>query len=240
MSAVSPGPPPHGDAEYASRLKAFWAVSPWTQRLTAAQRQRVEADTVIRQIPKGGYICRKGERVDYWMGVIDGLGKMTNTSANGKVTTFTGLTTGSWFGEGSLLKDEVRRYDIIALRDSEVACMPRATFIWLLDVSIDFNRFLLMQLNERLSLFIGMVEYDRLLGPDGRVAHCLAALFNPMLAPGIRPLIKISQEEIGHLAGLSRQRVNHSLKVLEEAGLVRLEYGGVTVLNLDGLKKFGE
>jgi len=104
----------------------------------------------------------------------------------------------------------------------------------------NFNRALLVQLNERLGFFIGMVEYDRLLGPDARVAHCLAALFNPTLTPGIRPLVKISQEEIGHLAGLSRQRVNHSLKLLEEAGLVQLEYGGITVLDLAGLKKFGE
>lgn len=223
-----------------SRLGELLALSPWAQALTPEQRRRVESDTVVRQVSKGGYICHKGESVDHWIGVIDGLGKMTNTAANGKVTTFTGVTTGSWFGEGSLLKNEPRRYDIVALRDSEVAYMPRATFIWLLDGSIEFNRFLLMQLNERLGLFIGMVEYDRLLRPDGRVAHCLATLFNPTLAPGIRPLIKISQEEIGHLAGLSRQRVNHSLKVLEEAGLVRLEYGGITVLNLQGLKKFGE
>lgn len=223
-----------------SRLKEFLDVSLWTRTLTADQRHRVEAETVIRRIPRGGYVCRKGERVDFWMGVVEGLGKMTNTSATGKVTTFTGVATGSWFGEGSLFKDELRRYDVIALRDSEVAYMPRATFMWLLDVSIEFNRFLLMQLNERLGFFIGLVEYDRLLGPDSRVAHCIAALFNPTLAPGIRPLVKISQEEIGHLAGLSRQRVNHSLKILEEAGLVRLEYGGITVVDLAGLKTFGE
>lgn len=222
------------------KLKAFLATSRWSCMLTPEQRQRVESETIVRRVPKGGYICRKGEAVDYWMGIMEGLGKMTNTSATGKVTTFTGVATGSWFGEGSLFKDEPRRYDVIALRDSEVAHMPRTTFMWLLDGSIDFNRFLLLQLNERLGLFIGMVEYDRLLGPDARVAHCLAALFNPMLAPGIRPLIKISQEEIGHLAGLSRQRVNHSLKLLEEAGLVRLEYGGITVVDLAGLKKFGE
>lgn len=222
------------------KLKAFLATSRWYCMLTLEQQQRVESETIVRRVPKGGYVCRKGETVDYWMGIMEGLGKMTNTSATGKVTTFTGVATGSWFGEGSLFKDEPRRYDVIALRDSEVAYMPRATFMWLLDGSIDFNRFLLLQLNERLGLFIGMVEYDRLLGPDARVAHCLAALFNPMLAPGIRPLIKISQEEIGHLAGLSRQRVNHSLKVLEEAGLVRLEYGGITVVDLAGLKKFGE
>lgn len=238
MAAIDPLVP--SSTRHASKLRELLAVSPWTQTLTPEQRRRVEAETIVRSVPRGGYLCRKGERVEHWLGVVEGLGKMTNTSATGKVTTFTGVTTGSWFGEGSLLKDEPRRYDVIALRDSEVAYMPRSTFMWLLDGSIDFNRFLLVQLNERLSLFIGMVEYDRLLGPDGRVAHCLAALFNPTLAPGIRPLIRICQEEIAHLAGLSRQRVNHSLKILEEAGLVRLEYGGITVLNLDGLKKFGE
>ena len=239
MSAIEPQVQPLiSDPD--AKLKAFLATSRWSCMLTPEQQQRVESETIVRRVPKGGYVCRKGETVDYWMGIMEGLGKMTNTSATGKVTTFTGVATGSWFGEGSLFKDEPRRYDVVALRDSEVAYMPRATFMWLLDGSIDFNRFLLLQLNERLGLFIGMVEYDRLLGPDGRVAHCLAALFNPMLAPGIRPLIKISQEEIGHLAGLSRQRVNHSLKVLEEAGLVRLEYGGITVVDLAGLKKFGE
>lgn len=238
MRMMNPGATAPSDA--AAKLGKLLAVSVWTRTLTPEQRRRIEAETLVRSIPKGGYICRRGESVDYWIGIIDGLGKMTNTSASGKVTTFTGVTTGGWLGEGSILKDERRRYDVVALRDSDVAYMPRATFMWLLDTSIDFNRFLLVQLNERLGQFIGMIEYDRLLGPDARVAHCLAALFNPTLAPGIQPLIKISQEEIGHLAGLSRQRVNLSLKILEEAGLVRLEYGGITVLNLDGLKKFGE
>lgn len=220
------------------KLQALLNVSLWTRSLTTEQRRRVEAETTIRTIPKGGYLCREGEPVDYWIGIAEGLGKMSATSRTGKITTFTGFTEGGWFGEGSLMKNEMRRYDVIALRDSDVAYMPRATFMWLLDSSIDFNRFLLTQLNERLAHFIGMVEYDRLLGPDGRVARCLAALFNPTLAPGTRPLIKISQEEIGHLAGLSRQRVNCSLKILEQAGLLRLEYGGITVLNLAGLRKF--
>ncbi len=224
----------------ASKLQVLLNVSLWTHSLTPEQRRRVEAETTIRTIAKGGYLCRKGEPVDYWIGIVEGLGKMSATSATGKITTFTGITDGGWFGEGSLLKDEMRRYDVIALRASDVAYMPRATFMELLDNNIDFNRFLLGQLNERLAHFIGMVEYDRLLGPDGRVARCLAALFNPMLAPGMRPLIKISQEEIGHLAGLSRQRVNSSLQILEEAGLLRLEYGGITVLSLAGLRKFGE
>ena len=133
---------------------------------------------------------------------------------------------------------EYAYYDIIALRDSQIAYMPRATFMWLLDSSIEFNRFLLVQLNERLGQFIAMVEHDRLLGPDARVARCLATMFNPYLYPGNGPLLQISQEELSYLAGLSRQRVNQSLKQLENAKLLRIEYGGITVLDLEGLKQF--
>ena len=107
-----------------------------------------------------------------------------------------------------------------------------------MDTSIEFNRFLVVQLNERLGQFIAMVEHDRLLGPDARVARGLAGMFNPHLYPGMGNRLEISQEELGYLAGLSRQRVNQSLKLLEQAGLLRVEYGGITVLNMDGLKTF--
>jgi CRP-like cAMP-binding protein len=108
----------------------------------------------------------------------------------------------------------------------------------LLETSIPFNRFLLEQLNERLSHFIGLVEFDRLLEPDARVARCIASLFNPRLYPGVRTSLAISQEEIGYLCALSRQRVNQALKVLEEAKLLDIEYGRITVRDLEGLRKF--
>ena len=44
-----------------------------------------------------------------------------------------------------------------------VALMPEATFFWLLDTSIPFNRFILTQLNERLGQFMATFEHDRLL-----------------------------------------------------------------------------
>jgi len=94
-------------------------------------------------------------------------------------------------------------------------------------------------IRQRLGQFIGMVEHDRLLGPDARLARGLAGLFNPLLYPGIGPTLPISQEELGQLVGLSRQRVNRALKVLEERALLRIEYGAVTVLDLEGLRRFG-
>jgi CRP-like cAMP-binding protein len=219
-------------------LAELLRASLWTRNLSPEQIARVERETQVRDLPVGVPVCRKGEPVEHWIGLIDGLVKMTSVTPEGKTTTFTGVTSGGWFGEGSLLKDPVRKYDVVTLRESRVAYMPRATFEWLLDTEIGFNRFLLMQLNERLGQFIAMVEYERLLQPDARVARSLAGLFNPVLYPDQATDVQLSQEELGYLAGVSRQRVNQALQVLEKAGLVKVEYGRIRILDLDGLRGF--
>ena len=196
------------------------------------------AETLVRLIPSGGFVCRKGDRAEHWIGIVSGLVKVSSVSAEGKPTTFIGVPSGGWFGEGALLKRESRRYDAIALRSSVVAYMPRNTFFLLLDTNVHFNRFLLVQLNERLGQFVAMVEHQRFLRPDARVAAELAALFNPVLYPGNHSILPISQEELGPLLGLSRQRVNSALHKLERAGLLTVDYGGVTVKDVQGLREY--
>jgi CRP-like cAMP-binding protein len=211
----------------------------WAQALSAEDFARAREGISERLITTGGYICSKGEPVDHWYGVVDGLAKMSSDWVTGKTASFTGIAAGGWFGEGSMLKSEPRRYDVIALRETRVACMRSETFHWLLDNSIAFNRFIITQINERLGLFIGLLESERLLDVDARVARTMAALFHPVLHPGMESRIAISQEEIGYLAGVSRQRVNRALRALEDAGFLSTEYGGITVLDLEGLRQFG-
>ena len=38
--------------------------------------------------------------------------------------------------------------------------------------------------------------------------------------------------------GLSRQRVNEALRTLQAAGVIAVEYGGVRVLELEGLRRY--
>ncbi|HTY03309.1 MAG TPA: Crp/Fnr family transcriptional regulator [Rhodocyclaceae bacterium] len=225
--------------KYSVPLAEALRRSRWACDLTDEEFARVEAGVVERQIPAGGFVCRKGEPVEHWIGVIEGLVKISSDLESGKTATLAGILSGGWFGEGSMLKTETRRYDSVALRDSRVAYMQRKTFQWLLDHSIGFNRYLLVQLNERLGQFIGLLESERLLDTDARVARCLAMMFNPVLYPGDSRQIEVSQEEIGYLTGVSRQRVNRSLKVLQFAGYLTVEYGRITVRNLDGLRQFG-
>jgi CRP/FNR family transcriptional regulator, cyclic AMP receptor protein len=241
-AASSPGFP---SAEKAARVSparsrpagpAEWEQIPWLARLEPAERERATSELRVIEVEPGELVCRIGRPVTFWFGVISGLLKM---STDGDVPiTFTGVPAGGWFGEGTVLKMEPYRYNIQALRASTVAGIPAPTFHWLLDRSIGFNRFVMMQLNERLGQFIAAREIDRLSNPDLRVARSLAALFHPLLYPGVGQWLRITQQELGYLVGLSRQRVNQALLALQQAGVIQVEYGGVRVTSLEGLRRF--
>ncbi|MFT3957438.1 MAG: Crp/Fnr family transcriptional regulator [Piscinibacter sp.] len=210
---------------------------PWLGLLDADERQRVVAALRVVEADPGDFVCKIGRQANYWFGVLDGLLKMSNDATLGFAITFTGVPPGAWFGEGTVLKREVYRYNIEPLRKSVVAGIDIETFFWLLERSIPFNRYVMNQLNERLGQFIAAREIDRLDDPDTRVARNLAALFHPVLYPGVGSLLRITQQELAYLVGLSRQRVNEALRSLQAQGLIAIEYGGVRVLDLPALRR---
>jgi CRP/FNR family transcriptional regulator, cyclic AMP receptor protein len=243
-----PAPSPANAAHTARRAQPLYqrarppserelADIPWLQALDAHERSVVVADLKVVQVATGEVLCRVGRPATYWFGVIDGLLKMSNDTVMGIPITFTGVPPGGWFGEGTVIKREVYRYNITALRKSTVAGLEVETFHWLLERSIPFNRFITQQLNERLGQFIAAREIDRLSDADARVARSLAALFHPVLYPGVGSVLRITQQELGYLVGLSRQRVNEALSHLQQRGCIRIEYGGLRVLDLDALRR---
>jgi CRP/FNR family cyclic AMP-dependent transcriptional regulator len=209
---------------------------PWLAVLQASERDMAVRHIKVGDALPGDYVCRVGKPVTYWFGVVEGLLKMSNENAQGQTITFSGLPPGGWFGEGTVLKREIYRYNIQALRKSTVAGLPADSFHWLLDHSIGFNRFVMNQLNERLAQFIAAREIDRMNNPDLRVARSLAALFNPALFPGVGEVLRITQQELAYLVGLSRQRVNEALAALQAQGIIEVAYGGVRVLDLQALR----
>lgn len=207
----------------------------WAGELTQEEYAQARRGMVERRFSKGAYICHRGDRLDYWTGVAEGLVKISTISRSGKAMTFAGMASGSWFGEGSVLKNEPRKYDLVALRDTRLFMMTRATFMWLYENSTGFNRFLVRQLNERMGQFIATIEYDRTLHPKARVARNLSWFFNPVLYPLTGRDIVISQEELALLAGVSRQVVSKSLRELEEEGLLQVGHNRITVFDVAAL-----
>lgn len=212
----------------------------WSADLTDSEIERAAAGLGKKVYAKGSYICHRGDRYDFWTGVRTGLVKMSTVSISGKAITFAGIGNGSWFGEGTILKNEARKYDLVALRDTELLTLDRATFMWLHENSIGFNQMLLRLINERLGQFIATVEHDRSLEPKSRVARNLSWLFNPLLYPGALTTIEITQDELASLCGVSRAAVNRALQELQAEHLLNYEHGSITVQNPELLNSYGD
>jgi CRP-like cAMP-binding protein len=212
--------------------------SAWGSSLSDDVVLRVADATERRHVAAGAFVVRAGVRASHWIGLLEGFVKMSITSRDGRLSTLSGLASGAWFGEGTLMKAEERRYDVLALRDSTLAFVPAETFEWLRQTSIPFNHYLQRLMNARMSLFIGLLEHDRLLDVESRVAHALASLIDPDLYPFASDVVQLNQDEVGLLANVSRQRANVALQTLQEAGLITLERGGLRILDLGRLRAF--
>lgn len=210
----------------------FTALAPEHQALAAR-------DTLLQTFEPGAFIARRGEPSRYWIGVDSGLIKLAVYTADGRGCTFSGVPEGGWCGEGSVIKREDRRYDVIAIRTSHVLLVPEPVFNTLLAQSLPFASFVVRQLNERMGQFIATVQNDRLLTADARVAQAIAQLFHPNLYPRTSKVLELSQEEIGLLTGLSRQRVNQALRRLADGGMITLSYQTIRVTDLPRLRLFG-
>ena len=217
-------------------LIRFIETSAWRVGLTSAQVERVNRDAFARSYAAGATVCPRGSPSMHWLGVIDGILKVDTVSADGRSTTFAGVPSGAWFGEGAVLKGEPRPYSVVAIRDSTVAFLPRATFQWLIDESRPFSRWVIDQLNARLGHYVALIETFRFQEAAERVAYCLAEMFNPQLFPSTQARLAISQDEIAKLSGLSRQNTNRALHELEHSGLLRMRYGVIEVLDVPGLQ----
>lgn len=211
--------------------------SPWYPPLSQAVRQRVRTEMAQQSVPAGVGLAHRGDHPHNWYGVMKGLLKWSITTADGREITFGGLSPASWFSEGTLVRGTPRPADVIALQPSVVAVMSRDTFEWLYQTELSFNHFLIQQITERMYWFMESWGADRMLDADGQVRRALAGLFHPWLYPRGHRHIGISQEEVANLAGVSRPRCNRALKRFEDEGVVKLEYSGLTVLDLERLRR---
>ncbi|HEU0204734.1 MAG TPA: Crp/Fnr family transcriptional regulator [Burkholderiaceae bacterium] len=217
---------------------------PWARGLTPEHVERVRATLAEREYAAGSIIFRRGEKLSHWCGVLEGLLRVSRDTPRGKtISTYPCLGKGTWFGEDALMRNAPLPYDVIAVRATRLLLVPGATFKWLLTDSLVFNRFIIEQLSLRVQRFIDQLEIDRLRDPEVRIARCIAWMINTL--PGATGdgaadhEIEISQEELGRIAGTSRQRVNRAVQRLKKERLLATNYCRIKVVDINRLRAFG-
>jgi len=211
----------------------FIAAQPWFASVSAAMQERLRTEVLAVQGEKGDVMLPAGSAVDGWYAVLSGLVMLQSPNSLRRSSAFIGVPDGDWFGEGSALKPEPRRYNVVALRPTTLLCLPLPLFATLRETSMAFNQFLVLHLNMRLGQAMTIIEAGRTQSPEHRVALYLSRLFWRSTRR-----LNLTQDELGQLVGLSRQTVNKVLRALEGIGIVSLDFGRVAIVDDEALNAY--
>jgi len=198
---------------------------------------RLAAYAHTKSIVAGTTIFEKGDPGTCLFAVCSGTVKISNHSPDGKDAVFNLINVGEIFGEIALLDGQPRTAEALALSDCELMTIDRRDFVPLVKSEPELALKLIEVLCGRLRRTSEQVEDVIFLDLPTRLAKTLL-----WLAKRSRPSVQgskvtITQREIGQIIGMSRESTNKQLRMWEENKWVRLERGGVILLDVRPLKE---
>lgn len=186
-------------------------------------------------------LAARGDPPEQWIACAKGAVRVSSTSVSGKQITLTYVEPGIWFGDVSIFDGDRRTHDCYAHGDTTTLNVAKADFKKILSQHVEFYEAMLRLQSRRIRQLYGLVEDLNTLPLRARLAkqlnHLLRSYGVPSLsdAKAMRISLQLAQEELAQLLGASRQRVNQELKQMEREHIIRIEPGGLVVLDRDAL-----
>jgi CRP-like cAMP-binding protein len=186
-------------------------------------------------------ISARGDPPEEWMACAKGAVRVSSTSLSGKQITFTYVEPGIWFGDVAILDGDTRTHDVYAHGETTILCVAKADFHKILASHVELYDAMLRLQARRIRQLFGLVEDLNTLPLRSRLAKQLLHLARSYGVPSLhhgsetRIGLHLAQEELAHLLGASRQRVNQELKAMEREEILRIEPGGLVVRDREAL-----
>jgi CRP/FNR family cyclic AMP-dependent transcriptional regulator len=165
--------------------------------------------------------------------ILVGQVRIVIGSADGREHVLRVLGPGEMFGEIGVLDGRPRSADAIAITRCRLLLLER--------------RNLLELVMSQPAVAIGLIEIlcerlrDTTTRVEGLIFHTLSErLASALLSLGkgkAFALVNVTQTELGHMTGVTRESVNKKLREWQAAGLVALQAGRVRIMDSDRLKR---
>lgn len=210
-------------------------LHPFLAALTDVEVRELLRHAHVRRLAAEAIVFRKGDPGDGLYGVLSGRVVVTVQSAEGKELILNMFGPGEFFGEIALLDGKGRTATAVAREVTELLFLGRADFLPFLHQHPEATVRIIAFLCARLRRTTDLVEDAAFLSVPTRLAKQLAALSAG--APGSASTIRMSQEELAHTLGVSREVVSRQLAAWREAGVVEVGRGRVVVRNAGALDR---
>ncbi|KEF30664.1 transcriptional regulator, Crp/Fnr family [Marinobacter nitratireducens] len=193
----------------------------------------------VRRFSAGQTIYDRGSMQSTLCIIAIGTVRVTSVNPAGREATLIIFDEGSWFGDTVFSPGMPRVYGVTAHEDATVIELPGERFRQLLAKYPESYPVVLDMVSRRLWSAISILEDDALRGVSARLGRRLLFLAE---IQGIRisdtdaVVLRLTREQIANMMGMTRQGVHRRIKEFESLGLLRLDYGKVTITNPSELK----
>lgn len=237
-SAAADAPPPERGAADHADFAALRERSLIFSALSDAELDRVMRLARTTHHGARHVVFREGEPGDHLLVLLRGRVKVSLVSADGKEVILSLLEPGDVFGEMALLDGEVRSASVTTMEDSTFLTVGRGDFLAFLEHTPSVALKLLAALSRRLRATNELVGSLSFLGLAARLARVLLNLMQQYGRIGERGIVislRLSQEELGNLAGVSRESINRQLRAWVDAGYIDISHGNIVVKQADAI-----
>lgn len=225
------------------RRREMLSRTPLFAAVPASMLDELAAKTRTIRVSAREQLFAKGDPGDRLYLVAQGVIRISALSPEGREVTYGLIKAGELFGEIAVLDGGRRSADATALEPSELLALDRRDVVDFIDRHPILALHLLRVLCERLRRADDLLEDVVFLSLPGRLAKhlvVLAATMSSREVPDAAPTIRLSQQELADHLGISRESVNKVLSKWEQAGMVALGRGQITVNKLDALQELAQ
>ena len=204
---------------------------PLFSSLPEADHENLASLVRRKAIRKGEHLFRQGDEGTALYIILQGRIKIS-VSRRTDTVTLAILGQGEFLGEMALLDDLPRSADAMALEDSHLYALNRKDFLSFLKNNEYAVHAVLSALSLRLRKTDNLLAEMCFLNLSVRLVNKLVELAEPLATDETKPqgcTLKISQQELGDILGVSRESINKELKILRSKGYVSTSRNSILI-----------
>ncbi len=213
----------------------------WLSRFPPLMREALLNKTVWRKFEAGDLIYKAGEEAIGLYAVATGQAKIIGTASDGGDVLISLVHPGEWTSFLPIIDASPQPFSMVASRSSVVAMLPRATVDAIMGEDVTGQRLLFGPLTGMLRyLYEYLIETNQR-APLRLVAQRLYDLARCTYHPSTSPrdfVDDLRQNDLAMATGLSRPTVNRTIKELAAAGLIKIGYRKISIVDPAALAKF--
>jgi CRP/FNR family transcriptional regulator, cyclic AMP receptor protein len=228
-------PPPFRDADKRAVLQNHYLFG----KLSPKHIDRLAGCIVGKSVPRATSIFAKGDPGSSLFAIYQGAVRITVPSVDGHDAVFNLIGKGDIFGEMALLDGRPRSADAVAITDCELFVIERRDFLPLVREEPEIALKLIEILCAKVRQTTEQAENLMFLHLPGRLAKALLRLSDADEGTSERK-VAVTQKDLGNIIGMSRESTNRQLRIWEERRWVRLERGGIVILDAKALERIAE